>query len=66
MGFLGAMKITGNLNREFFAELIKIGPAGRTAPPLHQQQQTDTESSNKSVMPTDNLRLRNWFLMIEV
>ena len=49
MGFLGAMKITGNLNREFFAELMKMVPAGRT-PPLHQEQQTDiTESPKKNV-----------------
>ncbi|XP_046640461.1 uncharacterized protein LOC124325931 [Daphnia pulicaria] len=48
LGFLGAMKITGNLNREFFAELIKMGPAGKAPPPLHQQQQTDADPSKKS------------------
>jgi hypothetical protein len=45
------MKITGNLNREFFAELIKMGPAGKAPPPLHQQQQTDADPSKKSVCP---------------
>ncbi len=29
MGFLGAMKITGNLNRVFFAELIMMFPGSK-------------------------------------
>lgn len=47
LGFLGVMKISGNLNREFFAEILMMVPPAKTHP-LHQEQQ-DAESTKKSV-----------------
>ena len=32
LGFLGVMKITGNLNRFFFAELIMLFPGSKASP----------------------------------
>ena len=54
LGFLGVMKISGNLNREFFAELLMMVPTGKTPSSHQDQEQQDRASadlSKKSVSP---------------
>ncbi|XP_057378779.1 uncharacterized protein LOC130700809 [Daphnia carinata] len=50
LGFLGVMKITGNLNREFFAELL-VAREGKTHEAPHHQQTDKTDSSKQSPIP---------------
>ncbi|KZS17032.1 uncharacterized protein LOC123467403 [Daphnia magna] len=47
LGFLGVMKISGNLNREFFAELL-LARDGKTHEAPHHQQTDKSDSSNQS------------------